>query len=80
MPTKAVYDVKTKILTYEEFKYTPEELEAIAKSENMDELNIELQMLEPSVQKFIDGELTEEEFAPIRTRRKELLEELNALQ
>lgn len=61
-------------------KYTEDELELIAKTKRIAELKAKLEETDYMAIKVLDGELTEEEYEPIRLQRKAWREEINAIE
>ena len=72
MATKLIYDVKTKTTQEVEFDFTPENPRKFEIQERLQAILIELKETDYHALKFIEGEYTEEQFAPIKTERHAL--------
>ena len=70
--TKLIYDVKTKTTQEVEFDFTPTNPRIGEIEERLQEILIELKETDYHALKFIEGEYTEEAFAPIKEARHKL--------
>ena len=80
MATKLIYDVKTKTTQEVEFDYTPENPRKSEIQERLQEIIIALKETDYHALKFIEGDLTEEAFAPFKAERHALRLEHNTLE
>ena len=80
MATKLIYDVKTKTTQEVEFDFTPENPRKSEIQERLQEILIALKETDYHALKFIEGDLTEESFAPYKAERHALRLEHNHLE
>lgn len=80
MATKLIYDVKTKTTQEVEFDYTPENPRKFEIQQRLQEIIIALKETDYHALKFIEGDLTEEAFAPYKAERHALRLEHNQLE
>lgn len=80
MATKLIYDVKTKTTQEVEFDYTPENPRKFEIQQRLQDIIIALKETDYHALKFIEGALTEEEFAPYKAERHALRLEHNQLE
>ena len=80
MATKLVYDAKTKTTQEVEFDFTPENPRKFEIQQRLQDITIELKETDYHALKFIEGDLSEEDFQPYKELRHKLRLEYNQLE
>ena len=79
MPKRLVVNIDTGEQTIEEFEYTPAELEQKEYDTKMELIKENIMNVESVIVKYLDGEVSEEEFQEAKAKRLELKAELEGM-